>query len=289
MNKKPHFFKGRFNGIFTVIVMVLSGIVAYLIYTQVLGNPTNFEGGLRSNQPLKGNYLGVIYKGGPVVILLLTFQIVLITFIIERLLTMFRARGKSNNKVFLRNIQEFLENNEREEVLKACDKQKGSLANVIRSGLSATSKVEGLRALSRKEKEDLLEKELKESAMLEYPMLNENMVVISTLASISTLIGLLGTVTGMIKAFSALARVGAPDAIGLASGISQALVTTALGISTAAVAIVAFNYFSARIERINFAIEEISYNIVHTFKTRFGSFVEVPAEKPMETEAEIVT
>jgi len=70
----------------------------------------------------------------------------------------------------------------------------------------------------------------------------------------------------MIVAFASLARVGAPDAVGLANGISQALVTTALGISTAALAIVVFNFFTNKIDNITFAIDEAKFSIVQHFK-----------------------
>lgn len=258
---------GRIKALFAAIVIPLAILAAWLIYSKVLGDPSNFVGDNPKNEPLVGNYLGVIYKGGPVVILLITFQITLLIYTIERFLTIFIARGKKSNKVFLMRLQELLDNNQREEAVKECDKQKGSLANVIKTGLLTYTKVEKQEKLPFDLRVDMLEKELEEARLLELPMLTENMIVISTLASISTLIGLFGTVTGMIKAFASLARVGAPDAVGLAGGISQALITTALGIATAAVAIVVYNFFNTRIRKIVTAIEESAYSIVHTFKT----------------------
>ncbi|MCB0628520.1 MAG: MotA/TolQ/ExbB proton channel family protein [Lewinella sp.] len=118
-----------------------------------------------------------------------------------------------------------------EEVLTSCDRQKGALATVIRCGIDTFQFVKDDPQLKREQKLAAIERDFEEASQLELPQLQKNMLIISTLASISTLMGLLGTVTGMIKAFSALARVGAPDAVGLAGGISQALVTTALGIS----------------------------------------------------------
>ncbi|MCB0818259.1 MAG: MotA/TolQ/ExbB proton channel family protein, partial [Flavobacteriales bacterium] len=135
-------------------------------------------------------------------------------------------------------------------------------------GIASLQHVERLEHLDRERKTLLLQKDIEEATQLELPQLNRNMIVIATLASIATLIGLLGTVTGMIKAFAALARVGAPDAVGLASGISQALVTTALGISTSAVAIVAYNYFTDKIDKLVYAIDESTFSIVNTFKSR---------------------
>ncbi|MEM6264532.1 MAG: MotA/TolQ/ExbB proton channel family protein [Bacteroidota bacterium] len=254
---------------FAAIVIPLSVVIAYFIYTQILGNPGNFEGGDVTAEPLEGNYLGVIHKGGPIVILLVAFQVILLTFIIERLVALYRASGSGRNGLFVRKIKGMLDNNQLNNALEACDTQKGSVANVIKNGLNTFQEMsqEGY-PMAEEQKVETLQKELEEATQLELPLLSNNLVIISTLASVATLIGLLGTVTGMIKAFAALARAGSPDAIGLAGGISQALVTTALGISTAAVAIIFYNYFASRIDKLVYAIDEASYSILHAFKTR---------------------
>jgi len=165
-------------------------------------------------------------------------------------------------------IGSIISENKIDEALQACDTNRGSLANVLKNGLQTYTSIQLDKTRSANQKVLALQKELEEATHIEIPVLNKNMVIISTLASISTLIGLLGTVTGMIKAFSALARVGAPDAVGLAAGISQALVTTALGISTAAVAIVLFNYFSAQIDKITQHIDEASFTLLQSLKLK---------------------
>ncbi len=91
--------------------------------------------------------------------------------------------------------------------------------------------------------------------------------MLATLTSLGTLIGLLGTVLGMIRAFAALANAGAPDSVALANGISEALINTALGIGTAAVAMIAYNFFTSQIDKITYSIDEIGYTIVQTFST----------------------
>jgi biopolymer transport protein ExbB len=96
-------------------------------------------------------------------------------------------------------------------------------------------------------------------------MLSKNLVIISTCASIGTLIGLIGTVFGMIKAFSALASQGSPDTVALATGISEALINTAFGIIASTLAIVAYNYFSNRIDGMTYSIDEASFTIVQNF------------------------
>lgn len=250
------------------LVILLSVVVAWLIYVYVLGDSLNFVGGSNLNEPLKNNYLGVIYKGGPIVVLLITFQIVLLTYIVERFFSISKASGRSKDQGFVLKIRSLLERNRVDEAMETCDQQKGSVANVIKNGLQTFKQVIKDEEMSRDDKIITLHKDIEEATQLELPQLNKNLAVISTLASISTLVGLLGTVTGMIKAFSALARVGTPDAVGLAGGISQALVTTALGISTAAVAVVFYNYFTVRIDRIAYAIDEASFSIINIFKTR---------------------
>jgi biopolymer transport protein ExbB len=96
-------------------------------------------------------------------------------------------------------------------------------------------------------------------------MLEKNLVIISTIASISTLVGLIGTVLGMIKAFAALATAGSPDAVALANGISEALINTALGIIGSTLAIIAYNYFTSKIDALTYSIDEAGFSIIQTF------------------------
>ncbi len=264
------------SNILALIVIPLSLLIAYFIYTDILGDPTNFVGENPANEPLKNNYLGVIHKGGPIVILLISFQIILVTFIIERFFSIGLAGGRVRNERFVRKVKQLVAEEQYGELLQSCDQQKGALANVVKNGIDTFQLVEKEPSLENDQKLAAIERDFEEATQLELPQLNKNMVIISTLASISTLIGLLGTVTGMIKAFSALARVGSPDAIGLAGGISQALVTTALGIGTAAVAIVFFNYFTNRIDKIVYAIDEAVFSIMNNFKRKIlGEKVQV--------------
>ena len=97
--------------------------------------------------------------------------------------------------------------------------------------------------MTKDQKVIAIQKEVEEATSLELPMLEKNLVFLATIASVATLVGLLGTVIGMIKAFAALAIAGNPDATALATGISEALINTATGISTSALAIIAYNFF----------------------------------------------
>jgi len=99
-------------------------------------------------------------------------------------------------------------------------------------------------------------------------MLEKNLVILATFASVATLLGLLGTVLGMIKAFSALATAGAPDAVALSTGISEALINTALGIGTSALAIISYNYFTTKIDGLTYGIDEAGYSIAQSFAAK---------------------
>jgi biopolymer transport protein ExbB len=111
----------------------------------------------------------------------------------------------------------------------------------------------------------LIQKDIEETTQLEMPMLEKNLVIIATIASIATLLGLLGTVLGMIKSFAALATAGAPDSVALANGISEALINTALGIGTSALAIILYNFFTSKIDGLTYGIDEAGFSIVQNF------------------------
>ena len=96
-------------------------------------------------------------------------------------------------------------------------------------------------------------------------MLEKNLTIIATLVSIGTLIGLLGTVKGMITAFAGLANSGAPDQSALAVGISEALINTMTGISVSTVAIIMYNVLTSKIDSLTYAIDEAGFSIVQTY------------------------
>jgi biopolymer transport protein ExbB len=115
-----------------------------------------------------------------------------------------------------------------------------------------------------------IQKEVEEATALELPMLEKNLVFLSTLASVATLIGLLGTVVGMIRSFSALGESGGGEAAQkLSQGISEALYNTALGIGTSAVAIIMYNVFTTKIDAITFGIDESGFTLTQSFASNY--------------------
>jgi biopolymer transport protein ExbB len=250
---------------FGLLVIVASVFMGWIIYHFILGASSNFEGGNNENKALAGNYLGIMYKGGVIVPLLIGILLIVFTFAIERFVTIRMARGSGAVEPFVRKVRGMLSNGQMDEAIAECDKQRGSVANVIRSGLLKYSQVEKETNLDKEAKVAAIQKSLEEATALELPMLSKNLVIISTCASISTLVGLLGTVLGMIKAFAALAQAGAPDAIGLANGISEALINTMLGIGAAALGIVFYNLFNNLIDSLTYGMDEAGFSIVQTY------------------------
>jgi biopolymer transport protein ExbB len=256
---------GAYGAIFNFLAILVAYVISFLIWQKIMGHPANFEGGNPDGHPLPGNYLGIIYKGGMVVPFLISCILVLLIFSFERGITLAKARGKGKLNVFLRNIQNAVSADQIEESQEACDRQKGSLANVIKSGLKRYRELQNDQSLENDQKVVALQKEIEEATALELPMLSKNMIIISTIVSIAVLIGLIGTVLGMIRAFGALASQGAPDALALATGISEALVNTAFGITGSTLAIIVYNYFSSRIDGLTFKIDEAGFSLVQSF------------------------
>lgn len=253
------------KSVFAAIVIPVEIVLAIIIYLYVLGNPVNFQGGDPANHPLPGNYLGIIYKGGFIVPILIALLLITITFGVERSLTILRAKGRGNIKGFVLKIRSMVSSNNLSQAIQECDRQRGSVANVVKAGLSKYSELSNNQTLDSDKKVLMIQKDIEETTQLEMPMLEKNLVIIATIASIATLMGLLGTVLGMIKAFAALATAGAPDAVALANGISEALINTALGIGTSAIAIILYNYFTTKIDALTYGIDEVSYSIVQNF------------------------
>lgn len=249
--------------LFNALVIVVEFAIAYSIYTFVFGDTANFEGGNTENHPI--SILGIIYKGGIIVPFLITAFMLVITFSFERGITISRASGKKASKVFVRELQAMINKGEIDRAIAACDTQKGSLANVMKSGLLHYKELSADNHLDKDQKILSLQKELEEATSLELPMLSQNMVILSTIVSLGTLIGLIGTVLGMIRAFQALGSTSGGDSTALATGISEALINTAIGILSSTFAIVSYNFFSTTIDNLTYRIDEAGFSLVQSF------------------------
>ncbi|WP_158829641.1 MotA/TolQ/ExbB proton channel family protein [Mucilaginibacter lacusdianchii] len=252
------------TGAFASLVIPICFVIALCIFIFVLGHPSHYKGGdVEKGAPV--DYFGTVHRGGPIVPVLMTLFLMVIIFSIERFVVIGKAAGTGNVDVFVRKINGYLNSGSIDAAAAECDKQKGSVANVVKSGLKKYREMEQEPNLDVDQKTLAIQKDIEEATALEMPMLEQNLTIIATLVSIGTLCGLLGTVTGMIRAFQSLATSGAASSTELANGISEALINTAIGILTSAVSIIMYNIFTSKIDKLTYAIDETGFSIVQTF------------------------
>ncbi len=254
-----------FKNVFSASVIPVALVVSIIIYITIMGAPSNFQGNDPANSPVPGNYFGVIYKGGFIVPILMCLLLTVITFSIERWLTIRKASGKDNVLKFVRAIKNLLNRHEIDNAIELCEHQKGSVASVVRSALIKYQNLEPDKTMTKEQKLIAIQKDVEEATSLELPSMEQNLVILATISSIATLMGLLGTVLGMIRAFAAMANAGAPDSVALATGISEALINTAFGIGTAAIAVIMYNVYTNKIDKLIYSIDEAGFTIVQTY------------------------
>ncbi len=254
------------QSVFLTVVLVITFSVAVGIYLIILGNPANFKDGETRQQPL--NLLGTVYTGGPVVPVLITLTLMNITIVFERTFSLRKAQGKGSLPAFLKKVQAALMGGKVDDAIKECDAQRGSAANIIRSGLMRYKEVLNDNSMDGEKKMAETKRAIEEATALETPLLERNLIALSTIASTATMFGLLGTTIGMIRAFQALAHAGAPDAIQLSIGISEALINTALGLFAAIVGIIFYNFFVTRVDNFTYMIDEASYNVAEILSAK---------------------
>jgi biopolymer transport protein ExbB len=234
------------NRFIVPIGFTLAAVISYAIYFSL---------------PLLGDVGNQMKQGGPLVGALIMLIILQTSFIIERLWSLKKARGRGPLPDFLINVRKRLHTGDVAGAIELCGHQRGSAANVIRAGLE---RYQQLRAEGAPKEKIVAETQtaIQEANGLEVPLLERNLIALSTIASIATMIGLLGTVIGMIRSFAALGHTGAVDAAKLAVGISEALINTAGGLFAAISGIVAYNVFVTRVDNFNYMMDEASYEAV---------------------------
>jgi biopolymer transport protein ExbB len=256
------------------VAPVVCIVLGYCIWRFILGADSNFTkpdlgGGWHPDQ--QGPKSGIVrmYQGGVIVPILIGALLTVITFVIERLMTISKATGTGNIAEFIRKVQYHLANKNIDAAISECDKQKGSVGNVMKAGLRKYKEMITTE-LDTEQKVIAIQKEVEEATALELPMLEKNLVFLSTIASVATLMGLLGTVIGMITSFAALGEAGGGEAAQrLSQGISEALYNTALGIGTSAVSIIMYNIFTTKIDGITYGIDESGFTLTQSFASLY--------------------
>ncbi|MCI0531176.1 MAG: MotA/TolQ/ExbB proton channel family protein [candidate division Zixibacteria bacterium] len=236
------------QSVFITIVLVVSILVGFVIWTLL----PEF-----------------IKEGGQLVALLIALSVMLFAFIGERLITLRKARGKSTIQSFFKDLVTYVQKDEYDKAIAVCDKQRGSAANILRAGIERYQQVKTSERNSEKRVNEV-QRAIEEANALEVPLLERNLIAMSTIASIAVLVGLLGTTIGMIRAFAATShRVGGViDASQLARGISEALVNTAGGLFNAIIGIVAYNFFVNKVDAFNYTVDEASYEVMQLIKAK---------------------
>ena len=219
------------------------------------------------NLPLLGPLGEQMNKGGYLVAALIMLAILQTSFIIERIWSLKKAAGRGSLPDFLNGVRKALHRGDVDSAIKMCGQQRGSAANVIRAGLERYQQVVSDGAPKEKVVAET-QAAIQEANGLEVPLLERNLIALSTIASIATMVGLLGTVLGMIRSFAALGTSGAVDAAKLALGISEALVNTAGGLMVAIVGIIFYNVFTTKVDNFSYMIDEASFEAVQFLSTR---------------------
>ena len=214
-----------------------------------------------------------IYQGGPLVVLLIMIFIMCWVFIIERYVSLYKvAKGKSSVQVFFKRLVTLIQNDDLDGALAACDKQRGTTANVLRAGIDRYREVKDSDHYNAEKRITLTQTAIEEANALEGPLLERNLIALSTIASIATMVGLLGTTIGMIRAFAATGNVegGVIDATALATGISEALVNTAGGLLSGILGIFYYNFFVNKVDAFNYTTDEATFEVLQILKAKQG-------------------
>lgn len=210
-----------------------------------------------------------IYQGGPLVILLIMIFIMLMVFVVERYISLYgNAKGKSSVQVFFKKLITLLQQRDFDGALAACDKQRGTTANVLRAGIERYRQVKDDPSFDAEKRLQMTQSAIEEANALEGPLLERNLIALSTIASIATMVGLLGTTIGMIRAFAATGNVegGVIDATALATGISEALVNTAGGLLSGILGIFFYNFFVNKVDAFNYTTDEATFEVLQMLK-----------------------
>ena len=258
--KEPeHKVRGIKNAIWVIVCCAVVAVNAFIF---VFCNDANFDP--NTGHPI--NIMGTIFMGGFIVPILQTLFLTVIVLSVERGIALSSAKGKGSIPKFVQNVKAALAKGDIEGAQALCKKQRGSVANVVANALIKYKEMDQNTILTKEQKLTSLQQAVEEATAMEMPALQQNLPIVATLTTLGTLVGLLGTVMGMIKSFSALgAGGGSVDSMALSVGISEALINTAFGIATGAFAVISYNYYTNKIDHLTYAIDEIGFSIVQTF------------------------
>ncbi|MCK4946752.1 MAG: MotA/TolQ/ExbB proton channel family protein [Candidatus Aureabacteria bacterium] len=203
--------------------------------------------------------LEIVVKGGPLMYLIGFCSVLALTIFIERLFHFHRAQ--IDTEKFMAGIRNIIKKGKITEAISICDETPGPVAHIVKAGL-----------LKHDDQKEEIKESIEDAGLHEVPRFEKNLVVLATIAHVTPLLGLLGTVTGMIKAFMRIqdisAKAGIVNPADLAGGIWEALVTTAAGLTVAIPAYVAYNYLVSRVDSLVLDMEKSATELVNILAAR---------------------
>ena len=188
-----------------------------------------------------------------------------IAVILEKMYYFFKNE-RDMTESFKKELIKLVRKGDREELLKFCKNKKNSVS------ITVIKLLENFDLKSLEESDELdyqhLEEIVKEVTLEQITSLEKGMWLLSGVANVSPQLGLLGTVTGMITAFSGLAVAGAGNPTAVAGGISEALYTTAAGLIVAIPALVAYNYYNRKIDYVLMEVEKVTVYLTNDIRNK---------------------
>lgn len=200
-----------------------------------------------------------IIKGGPLMGLIIICSVIAFGVFLERIWQLHKAR--IDTEKFVEEISEMIKRNRIMEALDKCNNTPGPIAQIMKAGI-----------LKHDRTREEIRESIQDAGIHEVPRLEKNLNVLATIAHISPLLGLLGTVTGMVKSFQVIQQqavsmmpVNPGD---LAGGIWEALITTVAGLSVAIPTYVAYNYLVSRVDDFVLDMEKSATELVNVLSIK---------------------
>lgn len=201
----------------------------------------------------------MIIKGGPIMYPIILCSVIALAIVIERLFHLHRA--KIDTKKFMDEIVDKLKRNKIMESIEMCENTPGPIAHILKAGI-----------LKHDRPKAEIKEAIEETGLYEIPRLEKNLPILSTIVYITPLLGLLGTVTGMVRCFQVIQEKSTslhPVSPGdLAGGIWEALITTVAGLCIAIPAYVAYNYLANKVEGFILEMERSAADLINILTER---------------------
>ncbi len=205
----------------------------------------------------------IVQKGGPMMYLIILLSILAVAVIVERIYHLNRARIDANK--FMDEITSVLKRNKIIEAIETCNKTPGPIAHIIKAGI-----------LKHDRSKPEIKEAVEEAAQLEIPRMEKHLPILATIAHIAPLLGLLGTVTGMIRSFQVIQQkalsmtpVNPGD---LAGGIWESLLATVAGLAVAIPTYVAYNYLVSQVDSLVYDMERSATDLVNLLSSRRDTY-----------------